>query len=143
MKKSFFGLILLTILLGSCRKYSDGPSFSLLTKKSRICNDWLLITHTVNDEDATSNNVTSKMIIEKDGTYAISEITESMGQLQGEYSNGTWAFNDTKDMLFLYQNAAAKPTRTFKIKELRSKEIKLVEEFTSIDLVHTYYYIQD
>lgn len=143
MKKTFFGVILLVILLSSCRKYSDGPSFSLLSKKSRICNDWLLVTHTVNDEDVISQNVTSKMIIEKDGTYAISETTESMGQLQGEYSNGNWSFSDAKDMLYLYQNGAAKPTRTFKIKELRNKEIKLVEEFTSIDIVHTYLYIQD
>lgn len=147
MKKSIFGLILLTLIISSCRKYSDGPAFSLLTKKARICNDWVLITQLKNDEDVTNETVTVKMTIEKDGTYSTSSTFDALGQLQGEYSNGKWSFGDTKDMLYLYESVNNEydetPTRSFKIKELRNKQIKLAEEFPSVNLVRTYIYIQD
>jgi hypothetical protein len=143
MKKSFLGFILLFVLISSCRKYSDGPAVSLLSKKSRLCNDWVLLTHFINDEDVTNEAVTVKMAIDKDGTYSTSETFDALGQLQGNYSNGNWSFGDTKDILYFYDNGAEKPTRTFKIKELRNKQIKIVEEFTSIDIVHTYTYVQN
>lgn len=147
MKKSIFGLIVLTLIISSCRKYSDGPAFSLLTKKARICNDWVLITQLKNDEDVTDETVTVKMTIEKDGTYSTSSTFDALGQLQGEYSNGKWSFGDTKDMLYLYESVNNEydetPTRSFKIKELRNKQIKLAEEFPSVNLVRTYIYIQD
>jgi hypothetical protein len=147
MKKSILGLILLFVVLNSCSKYSDGPSFSLLTKKARICNDWILLTELRNDEDITDENLVVKMSIEKDGTYSISETYDALGQLQGNYSFGKWAFGETKDILYLYESQNNEipddATRTFKIKELRNKQIKLVEEFPSIDLVRTYQYVQD
>jgi hypothetical protein len=145
MKKSIFGLFLLTLIISSCRKYSDGPSFSLLSKKARICNDWVLLTQLKNDEDVTDETVTVKLAIDKDGTY--SSTYDALGQLQGDYSNGKWTFGDTKDILYLYESVNNEyddtPSRTFKIKELRNKQIKLAEEFPSINLVRTYIYVQD
>jgi hypothetical protein len=147
MKKSIFGLFLLTLIISSCRKYSDGPSFSLLSKKARICNDWVLLTQLKNDEDVTDETVTVKLAIDKDGTYSSSSTYDALGQLQGDYSNGKWTFGDTKDILYLYESVNNEyddtPSRTFKIKELRNKQIKLAEEFPSMNLVRTYIYIQD
>lgn len=143
MKKPFLGLILFFLVFSSCKKYSDGPSFSLLSKKERLCNDWVLSSHLLNDEDVTEDSLSIKMVIDKDGTYSISETYDAMGQLQGNYSNGKWAFGDSKDILFFYENGVENPTSTFKIKELRNKELKLLEEFTSIDVVHTYTYVKD
>lgn len=147
MRKSIFGLFLITLIISSCRKYSDGPAFSLLTKKARLCNDWVLLTQLRNDEDVTDETTTVKMAIDKDGTYSISSTYDALGQLQGNYSNGKWAFGDSKDILYLYENVNNQyddePSRTFKIKELRNKQIKLVEEFPSIDLVNTYIYVKD
>jgi hypothetical protein len=147
MRKSILGLFLITLIISSCRKYSDGPSFSLLTKKARLCNDWVLLTQLKNDEDVTDDAVTVKLNIENDGTYSISSTYDALGQLQGDYSNGKWTFGDTKDILYLYENVNNQyddePSRTFKIKELRNKQIKLVEEFPSIDLYNTYIYVQD
>lgn len=147
MRKSIFGLFLFTLIISSCRKYSDGPAFSLLSKKARICNDWTLLTQLKNDEDVTDETITRKMVIEKDGTYSISSTFDALGQLQGDYENGKWAFGDTKDILYLYVNVNNQyddePSRTFKIKELRNKQLKLVEEFPSIDLYNTYIYVQD
>lgn len=147
MRKSIFTLFVISLVISSCRKYSDGPAFSLLTKKARLCNDWVLLTQLKNDDDVTNENVTVKMVIENDGTYSISSTYDALGQLQGNYSNGKWTFGDTKDILFFYENVNNQyddePSRTFKIKELRNKQIKLVEEFPSIDLYNTYIYVQD
>jgi hypothetical protein len=145
--KSIFGLILFTLFISSCRKYSEGPSFSLLSKKARICNDWVLLTQLKNDEDVTDETITVKLAIDKDGTYSSSSTYDALGQLQGDYSNGKWTFGDTKDILYLYESVNNEyddtPSRTFKIKELRNKQIKLAEEFPSMNLVRTYIYIQD
>jgi hypothetical protein len=147
MKKSIFGLLSLILILVSCSKYSDGPSFSLLSKKNRLCSDWVLLTQLRNDEDVTDQSVTTKMSIDKDGTYSISSTYDALGQIQGDYSNGNWAFGDSKDVLYFYESVNNQiddePTRTFKIRELRNKQIKLVEEFPSIDLNITYVFVQD
>jgi hypothetical protein len=87
------------------------------------------------------------MSIDKDGTYSISSTYDALGQIQGDYSNGNWAFGDSKDVLYFYESVNNQiddePTRTFKIRELRNKQIKLVEEFPSIDLNITYVFVQD
>ncbi len=147
MKHLIFGFLAMLFILSSCSKYSDGPSFSLLTKKARLCNDWVLETQLRNDEDVTDENITIKMSIDKDGTYSMSSIYDALGQVHGDYSNGNWAFGDTKDILYLYENVnnvvEEEPTKTYKIKELRNKRIKLAEEFPSIDLVNTYIFVED
>jgi hypothetical protein len=147
MKKIVFGLFVLILSLTSCSKYSDGPGFSLLSKKARLCNDWILLTQLKNEEDVTDETVSVKMTIDKDGTYSISSTVDALGQLQGEYSSGKWSFGDSKDILYFYESVNNQiddeASRTFKIKELRNKQIKLVEEFPSIDLVNTYIYVQD
>ena len=33
-------------VFSSCNKYSEGPNFSLLTKKARVVNDWTLDSYT-------------------------------------------------------------------------------------------------
>ena len=147
MKKSVFSLFILFLVLNSCRKYSDGPALSLISKKARLCNDWVLSAQLRNEEDVTDETVNVKMAIDKDGTYSISSTYDALGQLQGEYSNGKWTFGDSKDILFLYENVnnqiGDEPSRIFKIKELRNKQIKLVEEFPSLDLLNSYVYVQD
>ena len=34
------------LVFSSCNKYSEGPNFSLLTKKARVVNDWTLDSYT-------------------------------------------------------------------------------------------------
>jgi hypothetical protein len=147
MKKTFLYLFVINLISTSCSKYSDGPSLSFVSKKARLCNDWVLLTELRNEEDATDETVTVKMAIDKDGTYSIASTYDALGQLQGNYSFGNWAFGDSKDVLYFYENinndVDDEPTRTFKIKELRNKQLKLTEEFPSVDLVLTYIYVQE
>ena len=145
MKKSLYTLFVLTLLITSCSKYSEGPSFSLFTKKDRLCNDWVLLTQLKNDEDVTDDKVTNKLTIEKDGTYSTSATYDALGQLKGDYTYGKWSFGDSKDVLNFFEitnnEVPLKPNRTFKIKELRRNQIKLVEEFPSVELNVTYIYV--
>lgn len=144
MIKSVFAVLITLFVFSSCNKYPDGPSISLISKKSRLCNDWVLVSKLRNAEDVTDDNVTSKLVIEKDGTYSWSETYEAMGQFKGNFSSGDWEFGDSKTTLNLFEkkgdSKATIPTRTLKINELRNKQIKLIEKFPSLDLEITYIY---
>jgi hypothetical protein len=48
----FFGLI---CLLSSCKKYEEGPSFTLLSKKARLANTWRIDQFFENGADKTSD----------------------------------------------------------------------------------------
>jgi len=144
MKSVYVALLAIAIFtIQGCSKYSDGPGISLLTKKNRLCNDWLLDYHLLNENDVTDANQTMKLSIEKDGTYSMTTYTDAMGQLQGEYSHGTWTFEDSKAQLYLYENIDEDPTHMYTINELRSKSLKIVEKFSSINATHTYRFIRD
>jgi hypothetical protein len=77
MKKSFqyfpLFLIIAILIFGGCKKYPEGPSLSLLTKKERVTNDWVIDKYFVDDTDNTQayRNVfsKSKLSINRDGSY--------------------------------------------------------------------------
>jgi len=130
------------LLISSCSKYSDGPSISFLTRKSRLCNDWVLESYFKNEKDVTNSKQTVKLAIDKDGTYSLSTVTNTAGQLQGEYEHGTWQFEDNKGQLYFYNKVDEDPIHVYTIKELRSKRLKIEEKFTSIGLTNTFIYVK-
>ena len=79
--------LLATFLLSSCNKYSEGPTFSLLTRKARIVNDWTLESYTKDGTELYDQTYELNISIEKDGTYSMSIITPNLGQLQSETSH--------------------------------------------------------
>ena len=58
------------IFLSSCNKYSEGPNFSLLTRKARITNDWVLESYTKDGTDLYDASYEMNLSIEKDGTFS-------------------------------------------------------------------------
>lgn len=129
MKSVLFSLSLLTLCLASCAKYSEGPSFSIQTKKARLCNDWKLTNAILNGNDVFEQSITTVMSIDKDGTYSISNNTNELGQIQGTYSHGTWAFGEDQTTVFFYADTTTiNPIHEYGIKELRSKRLVLEEE---------------
>jgi hypothetical protein len=77
-------LVLLSIsliVLGSCNKYAEGPSFSLLTRTDRISNEWILEKKTLNNSEVELESEV-KLTIESDGTYSESTVTNPLGQIQ-------------------------------------------------------------
>lgn len=136
---SLFAISLMAI--SSCSKYSDGPSISFTSRKARLCNDWILESYFRNETDKTDDNQTIKLVFDKDGSYSMSTLTNYSGQIQGIYEHGTWQFEDNKGQLFLYDDEDEDPVHIYTIRELRRKNLKLEETFSSIGVTNTYQFV--
>ncbi len=102
MKKLIHYLFLvstITVVFSNCKKYENGPDFSLLPKKERLANKWRLDSYSENgvDKTTTFNTLFQNAVlkIEKNGDYALTY--KAAGVL--DYSEtGTWRFaNDKND----------------------------------------------
>lgn len=143
MKAVFFSLSLLTMGLIGCTKFSEGPSFSIQTRKARICNDWKLSDYVLNGNNIFDASITTKMTIDKDGTYSISNYTNELGQIQGTYSHGTWVFGEDNVSVFFYADTTTiNPVHEYSIKELRSKRMVLEEEIFQTGDKHRLTFVQ-
>jgi hypothetical protein len=111
--------------LGSCNKYSEGPAFSLLTRKARISNDWTLQSYTKDGTELFSINESEQNLsIEKDGTFSGSIISSSLGQLQSTTTHGTWTFENSQADVNFMENETLLGT-TYKIMLLKNKTLKI------------------
>lgn len=125
MKYSFFLSLMVLFLLGSCNKYSEGPAFSLLTRKARISNDWTLQSYTKDGTELFSINESEQNLsIEKDGTFSGSIISSSLGQLQSTTTHGTWTFENSQADVNFMENETLLGT-TYKIILLKNKTLKI------------------
>ena len=125
MKYRFLFSLLIVFLLGACNKYSEGPAFSLLTRKARISNDWTLQSYTKDGTELFDINTEEKNLsIEKDGSYSATTITSALGQLQSNSTHGTWTFeNSQSDVNFLPSESLL--GETFQIILLKNKTMKI------------------
>ena len=97
MKYRFLLSLVVVFLLGACNKYSEGPAFSLLTRKARISNDWTLQSYTKDGTELFDVNAEEQNLsIERDGSYSRTTITNVLGQLQATSANGTWTFENSQ-----------------------------------------------
>jgi hypothetical protein len=101
MKKfaPFLIVLFITIpFLNSCKKYPDGPGFSLLSRKQRLANTWHVKSYQENGVDKTAdfNNVFQQAIItiDKEGGYSLKY--KAFGLVDYNES-GTWRFTDNDD----------------------------------------------
>lgn len=122
----YFALLSLvgTFLLSSCNKYSEGPTFSLLTRKARIVNDWTLESYTKDGTELYDQTYEFNISIEKDGTYSMSIITPNLGQLQSETSHGTWEFDNDQSSVTLLEEGSIIGV-SYDIVQLQNKNLKL------------------
>jgi hypothetical protein len=125
MKKLILcGLIALStiaVTFTSCKKYEDGPSISLLSKKSRLCGHWTLESYTTNDSDITTTvdslyGAGWELQIEKDDSY------KSTGDIN---QSGKWAFGEDKDDVIFTPDSSSMAVDTFRILQLKSKSLWL------------------
>tara|TARA_B100000524_G_scaffold254906_1_gene137906 strand:+ start:2705 stop:3133 length:429 start_codon:yes stop_codon:yes gene_type:complete len=142
MKYRFLFSLGLVFLLGACNKYSEGPAFSLLTRKARISNDWTLQSYTKDGTELFDVNAEEQNLsIEKDGSYSGTIITTELGQLQSTSTNGTWTFeNSQSDVNFL--PAESLLGVTYEIILLKNKTMKIRQtDFNNV--VYDWTYIAD
>ena len=118
--KKFLVLAFLSVLAVSCGKYEEGPGFSLISKKNRVTNTWVLSKVEVNGQDETpqSSSYTLKMTLKEDETLSANYTVLTIPFT----TTGTWAFNSDKSALILTDNSG---TSTNTILRLTNKEMKL------------------
>ena len=136
--KALFSLLVIGFLFSSCYKYEEGPRFSLLSRKARLCNEWKLETYLDNGTDKTDANATVTLTIEKDGTYSMSTVRNEMGQVQSEFSHGTWIFQDGKGQIVMTDSQDGAIPETFDILELRNSSLQLKKTTMGIGYVFAY-----
>ena len=142
MRYRFLFSLVIVFLLGACNKYSEGPAFSLLTRKARISNDWTLQSYTKDGTELFDVNAEEQNLsIEKDGSYSGTIITTELGQLQSTSTNGTWTFeNSQSDVNFL--PAESLLGVTYEIILLKNKTMKIRQtDFNNV--VYDWTYIAD
>ncbi len=102
----------------SCKKYEDGPTFSLASKKGRVAGDWTVEKATYTSGGSTVDvtedlkSEVEKWSFTKDGDFTISG--------DGMSETGTWEFDDDKENIIITIDG---DTWTWEIKRLKSKEL--------------------
>jgi hypothetical protein len=108
----------LTIAFTGCKKYEDGPTFSLASKKSRVVNTWEIEKSIVNGQDVTASMANYSLEIKKDNTFI-----ESNGI---STETGTWDFDSKKENIMVtYNNGEKYKNEILKLKndEMWLKEV--------------------
>lgn len=107
----------------SCKKYEEGPSLTVLSKKARIAGIWEVEAYLVDGVDKTSDYrafITGETLeFIKEGTYT----TTTNTVLGNDTDAGTWELiNDKADLKMLSNDAGSTPD-TMAIVKLKSKEM--------------------
>jgi len=136
--KALLSLIVVVFILASCYKYEEGPRISLLSRKARLCNEWVLDTYLDNGTDKTNTGETTTLTIEKDGTYSISTVRNEMGQVQSEFSHGTWVFQNAKGQVVMTDSQEGSTPVIYDILELRNSTLQLRKKVAGISYIYQY-----
>jgi hypothetical protein len=136
--KTILSLLLVGFVVTSCFKYEEGPRFSLLSRKARLCNEWKLETYLDNGTDKTDAGATTTLTIENDGTYSISTVRNELGQLQSEFSHGTWFFQDAQGQIVMTDSQEGAIPTTYDILELRNSSLQLRKKSMGVSYVYQY-----
>jgi hypothetical protein len=125
-QKLLLAAALVTVLnFQSCKKYDDGPTFSLKTKKSRLSREWEVVKIYDNvgaqifpySGSGYSFDISFEFL--KDGDF-VETANYSYGTYSYSYSyKGTWEFSSSKENLLIELNNSAEK---WKINRLTKKE---------------------
>lgn len=121
------------IVLGSCKKYEDGPVVSLRSKKERVANNWKVEKAYDDGEDVTDDFDQYDIDLTKDGdATVVAEYT--FGEASFEYeTDGTWSFQNNKEEIELdMENDDA--DKVYQILKLKEKELWVREKGEDLEL---------
>lgn len=111
-----FGALALTTT--SCGKYEDGPKFSLLTKKKRLCQTWDAKSIVYSNGTTFEDSDDATLAFDKGGDVTITD--------GGIGLTGTWEFSSDKEKITTtYTVFGSTDTETFTITRLTNKELWL------------------
>ncbi len=124
--------LLIALFLPACKKYPDGPSISLRSRKGRLAGDWKLEKFLFNGTDMTSSAGDVKMTIEKDGKYKV-----TIGSFSDE---GTWELGEDKDDAYFKSSQPNSSEEAYRILMLKNKELHWRQTQANGD-VEEYHYV--
>ena len=130
MKKAIFlsvsGLLGLSLIIGSCGKYPEGPNFALSSKAARLAGDWKATSVNQSGTEWNLSNLTLTNTISKDGSYDNTLTVTVLGVPTVYQSKGTWEFYDHKTKLITTEtNPATNNKDTMEILMLKKDKVKL------------------
>jgi|YNPMSStandDraft_1061717.scaffolds.fasta_scaffold00167_7 hypothetical protein len=135
MKKTIL-VALLSIFIFACKKYEEGPMFSLRSKEERLANTWKVKQYFENGVDKTKDFLDEfknfVMNISKNNTYTLSYDDSYYDDKYSE--SGTWYFNTGKtSVIFIDDDNCAS---TWKILKLKEKEFwaEIIEDDMKIEI---------
>ncbi len=127
IKNLLLVLVVTTFALSGCKKYEDGPSFTLKSAKARMVNDWKL------DKVYSIDGTTDYTLFFSSSSWELDLSSDySMTQtVDGVTYTGTWAFSDEKDSLKLTYSGS---TFSAYILKLESNDLWLKDDDDDIQL---------
>lgn len=109
---------LLSAMITGCKKYDDGPAFSLKTKKARLARTWRIDKYIDNTGGSVQGNAAYTMTFERDGAVTVSNPPFNY--------TGTWDFtSDKSGIVFSYGAFGYVTSETSTILRLTSKDLWL------------------
>jgi hypothetical protein len=120
-KLLFTGIILVALIaMEGCKKYPDGPSMTLRSKKDRLANEWVIQKVITNEVDVTVFWVNTYpdflWNIRKDYYYEL--------LTNGITTEGTWALDEEKEEIIFTENNSPTP-EVYTIYKLKHNELWL------------------
>jgi hypothetical protein len=141
IKHTLLFLIVVTTI-SSCKKYPDGPSLSLISRKERISNTWQISAYFENNIDKTTDFKNAfqnaKIVIDKNGNYNISY--KAFG-LADYTESGTWNFTNNDIDFVTNPSTGTASTATHHILKLKEKELWYKEDPDGSSVVREYHLI--
>jgi hypothetical protein len=128
MRKNRIYLLTIIIILSlvSCKKYDDGPSLSLRSKKARVVGKWVTEYWLVNKyEQIYMLDTSRKAEFTDDGKYIYHEYNPFTHHVTN--AEGTWEFRKEKEQLLLSlpNQADSSAYQLWDIKRLKNKQLWL------------------
>ena len=118
------------VLLGSCKKYEEGPALSLSSRKARVANEWT-VEYAFDIEDGEI--VTSDYAGE---TWEFTKDREWTERDNGVIDkNGTWEFVSDKEGLQINRIGTGSGTTIYTILKLKNKEMWLKDRDEELHLI--------
>lgn len=119
--------------LAGCKKYDDGPTFSLRSREERVANNWRIERAMDGGNDVTSyfDQYELRLTRDRDATLTASYTLLS---IDFNYStNGTWEFeNKSEDLRLDFEDDGA--DETYQILTLKETELWLREKGGDLEL---------
>ncbi|MFL5765976.1 MAG: hypothetical protein ACJ77K_18675 [Bacteroidia bacterium] len=134
-------LICAIVFTAGCKKYDDGPAFSLMTKKARLSNVWQVEKYILNGTDKTTDYRAlisrERMEIYHSGKFHYSEVSTWLWAAP-DYS-GTWSFADSKEGIEMKPDNTSMKTLSYHILKLKKDELWMERQVSPDSLVEYHY----